>query len=86
MNQSCPAFHYVYILTSVLDPSRHYTGLTRDLYRRLQDHNSGKVPHSRKSRPWSIETVVAFRSLEKAADFERYLKSHAGRAFAKKRF
>ena len=81
-----PNFHYVYILQSVSDPSRQYTGLTQDLYIRLKDHNSCKVPHSRKFRPWVIETAIAFRSREKAAVFERYLKSHAGRAFARKRF
>jgi predicted GIY-YIG superfamily endonuclease len=86
MKESGPAFHYVYILQSVNNPSRHYTGFTQDLSNRLKDHNSGKVPHSRKYKPWSIETAIAFRSREKAANFELYLKSHAGRAFAKKRF
>ena len=81
-----PNLHYVYILQSVSDPSRHDTGLTRDLFIRLKDHNSCKVPHSRKFRPWVIETAIAFRSHEKAAALERYLKSHAGRAFARKRF
>jgi len=79
-------FYYVYILFSVSDDSRHYTGFTEDLEARLKAHNSGKVPHTSKYRPWRIETFVAFRSREKAAVFERYLKSHSGRAFAKKRF
>ena len=81
-----PNFHYVYILSSLCDPSRHYTGLTQNLEARLKDHNSGKVPHTRKYKPWVIVTAIAFRSREKAANFEQYLKSHAGRAFAKKRF
>ena len=33
-----------------------------------------------------IETAIAFRSKEKASAFEKYLKSHSGRAFAKKHF
>jgi len=78
-------FHYVYILASASDKTRHYTGLTDDLESRLKAHNSGQVPHTSKYRPWVIETVVAFRSRKKASDFEHYLKSHSGRAFAKKR-
>ena len=79
-------FHYVYILVSESDPSRHYTGLTSDIGRRLAAHNSGTVAHSSKHRPWRLETAIAFRSRPKAAAFERYLKSHSGRAFAKNRF
>ncbi|MGB2938555.1 MAG: GIY-YIG nuclease family protein, partial [Phycisphaerae bacterium] len=42
--------------------------------------------HTSKFRPWQIETAVAFRSKGKAVAFEQYLKSHSGRAFAKKHF
>jgi len=79
-------FHYVYILVSEADPSRHYTGLTQDLDARILSHNAGQVSHTAKYRPWRIETAVAFRSREKAVAFERYLKSHSGRAFATKHF
>ena len=79
-------FHYVYILVDETDPSRHYTGLTDSLQNRLDEHNSGKCSHTSKFGPWRIETAVAFRSREKAAAFERYLKSHSGRAFAAKHF
>ena len=78
-------FYYVYILVSDVDGLRHYTGLTEDLEGRLKAHNSGQVPHTSKYRPWRIETAIAFRSNEKAVAFEKYLKSHAGRAFARKR-
>lgn len=80
-----PLFHYVYILTSQSDPTRHYTGLTENLDTRLAAHNSGQVPHTSKYRPWRLETAIAFRSEKKAAAFEKYLKSHSGRAFAAKR-
>ena len=79
-------FQYVYILTSQVDPSRHYTGLTESLEDRLEAHNAGHVPHTSKHRPWEIETAIAFRSREKALAFEKYLKSHSGRAFASKHF
>jgi predicted GIY-YIG superfamily endonuclease len=77
-------FHFVYILSSQADPSRHYTGLTEDLDSRLREHNSGQVPHTSKYRPWKIETAIAFQSREKAVAFEKYLKTHSGRAFAAK--
>jgi predicted GIY-YIG superfamily endonuclease len=79
-------FHYVYILVSESDNNRHYTGLTQDLATRLQTHNSGQVSHTSEHRPWKIETAIAFRSRKKAAEFEKYLKSHSGRAFAAKHF
>jgi predicted GIY-YIG superfamily endonuclease len=79
-------FHYVYQLTSQSDPTRHYTGLTADLQKRLARHNRGDVPHTSKFTPWRIEIAVAFRDEAKARAFETYLKSHSGRAFAKKHF
>jgi predicted GIY-YIG superfamily endonuclease len=79
-------FCYVYVLTSKSNPTRHYTGFTTNLTQRIQSHNSGQVPHTSKLRPWRIETAIAFRSVKKARDFENYLKSHAGRAFASKHF
>lgn len=79
-------FHYVYILVSESDPSRHYTGLTDDLEARVTAHNAGQSPHTTEHRPWRLETAVAFRSPEKASRFERYLKSHAGCAFARRHF
>ena len=79
-------FHYVYILASESDPRRHYTGMTTNPRRRLKQHNAGLCRTTCSHGPWRFETVVAFRSREKALAFERYLKSHSGRAFATKHF
>ena len=79
-------FHYVYILTSQKYSGKHYTGLTANLNARLKKHNHGEVKHTSKYKPWQIETAISFRSKEKATQFEKYLKSHAGRAFASKHF
>ena len=78
-------FHYVYILESEKLPGRFYTGLTDDLTDRLRRHNSGDVPHTAKFAPWCVKTVAAFRERQKAGEFEQYLKTSSGRAFAKKR-
>jgi putative endonuclease len=79
-------FSYVYILLSDKDATRRYIGLTDDQEARLKSHNEGNNPHTSRYRPWQIETAIAFRSREKAAAFEKYLKSHSGRAFASKHF
>ena len=75
---------YVYILQSVADTERFYTGITDDLRARLSTHNSGSVTHTAKYRPWRIKSYVAFSDDDRALAFEKYLKSGSGRAFAKK--
>jgi predicted GIY-YIG superfamily endonuclease len=77
--------YYVYILQSEIDAKRFYVGFTEDLDSRLKAHNSGNVHHTSKYKPWRIKTAVAFGDRQKALDFEKYLKSPSGRAFAKKR-
>jgi len=79
-------FHYVYILVSKSHPDRHYTGLTQNLRARVEAHNSGQLPYTAKYKPWLIDTAIAFRSRQKASAFEKYLKCHSGRAFAKRHF
>lgn len=79
-------FWYVYMLQSIEHPTHFYVGITEDLRYRLKAHNTGSVPHTSKFAPWRIETVVAFRDKAKATAFEKYLKTHSGRAFAKKHF
>jgi putative endonuclease len=77
-------FFYVYILESIAG-GEFYVGITEDLRGRLKKHNGGGVPHTAKHRPWRIKTAIAFTDKARAIDFERYLKSSSGRAFAKKR-
>ena len=77
--------YYVYILRSVSFPDETYTGITQDLRQRLSDHNAGKSPHTSKFMPWTIACYFAFPGKTTAYGFETYLKSHSGRAFARKR-
>jgi len=78
-------FYYAYILQSKENSNRFYTGFTENLESRLKSHNRGDNPHTSKNKPWKIKTAVAFSDRQKALDFEAYLKSPSGRAFAKKR-
>jgi len=76
---------YVYLLESINHPSERYIGLTDDLRSRFRAHNAGRSPHTSKFRPWRLVTYIAFSDEQKAIEFERYLKSASGRAFANKR-
>jgi len=77
---------YVYILQSQKYPTKHYTGFTEHLVSRLEKHNNGEVPHTTKYKPWNLITYTAFHDKKKALEFEDYLKSHSGRAFAHKHY
>ena len=71
--------YYVYILQSLADEAKYYTGFTNDLKKRIIKHNNGEVPHTNKYKPWKIINYSAFESEEKAIEFEKYLKSHSVR-------
>ena len=77
---------FVYILRSVVDPTRYYAGLTSDVARRLETHNSGGSIHTVANRPWQLVAAIEFSNVDSAVKFERYLKSGSGRAFAKRHF
>lgn len=76
---------YVYILQSINSPEKFYIGSTNDLKRRINEHNHGKATHSDKYAPWKLKTYLAFGDDQRAIEFEDYLKSASGRAFAIKR-
>jgi predicted GIY-YIG superfamily endonuclease len=78
-------FYFVYILKFAIDEKRFYTGFTEDLDCRLKAHHSGNAYHTSKYKPWRIRTAIAFADRQKAIEFEKYLKTSSGCAFAKKR-
>ena len=77
---------YVYLLRSERYPRQRYVGLTRDLDRRLQEHNAGKSKHTAKFVPWRLVVTLWFEDSRKASAFEGYLKKGSGHAFAAKHF
>lgn len=77
---------YVYILQSIPCPDEYYNGCTDDFTERLKAHNAGKSPHTAKYLPWKPVVVICFADDQRAVEFERYLKSGSGRAFAMKHF
>jgi putative endonuclease len=79
-----PAKRFVYVLRSQRDPSRYYTGLTSDVSTRLAGHNAGHCAHTSTGTPWEIDAMVDFADQRRATEFEKYLKSGSGVAFAKR--
>ena len=61
-------------------------GVHKRYRQRVEHHNSGGSFHASKYRPWELKTYLAFADEDQALEFERYLKTSSGRAFAKKRF
>lgn len=77
---------YVYLMQSLSNPEQRYTGLTKDVEKRLVAHNAGQSIHTAKYRPWRLVLTLAFAEDSNAIAFEMYLKSGSGRAFASKHF
>lgn len=76
---------YVYIIRSIHFRDQEYIGATADLRKRIAEHNAGRSAHTSKFMPWELVWYCAFPDKHRALAFEKYLKSHSGRAFAKKR-
>jgi putative endonuclease len=77
--------YYVYLIQSIAYPHQTYIGYTENLKERLSTHNSGGSTYTTKYRPWELVFYLGLKSKIKALEFERYLKSPSGRAFASKR-
>ena len=76
---------YVYLIQSIPHPDQRYVGRTSDIKARLHAHNEGRSPHTAKFKPWQLVTYLTFSDETNAIEFEKYLKSGSGRAFAQKR-
>ncbi|MBI4776227.1 MAG: GIY-YIG nuclease family protein [Deltaproteobacteria bacterium] len=76
----------VYLIQSVAHPDRRYVDLTQDLKQSMTDHNSGGITDTASRAPWKCVVAVAFEDAQKAIEFEAFLDSHTGRAFAETHF
>ena len=70
--------YYIYILKSQNYP-KTYVGITTNLDRRLQQHNSGYHFYTRRYIPWIYIYSEYVDSRITARTREKYLKSAAGR-------
>ena len=78
------AKRFVYILKSVGNRNRYYTGVTSNVRVRLRAHNAGECTHTAQHGPWALDVVIVFRDEARALSFERYLKSGSGVAFSQR--
>ena len=77
--------YYVYILKSINFPEIIYAGSTSDVQSRLDVHNSGGSVYTKDYKPWKLLWQSQFEDKLQVLEFEKYLKSHSGRAFMHKR-
>ena len=61
-----------------------YTGTTKDLRRRISEHNSGKNFSTAPRRPFKLIYFEAYLLKADAEDREKYLKTSMGRKVIRK--
>ena len=70
--------YYVYVLYSE-GFQKYYVGVTKDLERRIYEHNKGRTKSTKPFVPWALAHKEKFATFEEARKRETYLKSAAGR-------
>jgi len=76
--------YYIYILQSMKDMD-FYTGFTKDLKLRFEQHNKGFVDSTKDRRPLNLIYYEACLDKNDAANREKYLKSYHGKMFLNRR-
>lgn len=76
--------HYVYFIKS-LKNERLYIGFTKDLKKRLVEHNSGKTRSTKSFCPWKLVYYEVHLSKELASRAEIFYKTGQGRRQVKKK-
>ena len=75
---------YVYLLRSQTKRIL-YTGFTKDLRRRLFQHNYKMSLSTKAGAPWNLEAYIAVKDEQVARAPEKYFKTGSGKAVLKKR-
>ena len=68
--------YYVYMLKSKTVKPVTYVGYTKDLKKRIKQHNTGKGAKFTKGRKWSLIYKEKIRSKSKAISREYYIKNN----------
>ena len=76
--------YYTYILQSKND-NKLYVGYTKNLKLRFEQHCKGLVTSTKERRPLMLIYYEACLTQEDAIKREKYLKTHYGKMFIKKR-
>jgi putative endonuclease len=76
-------FFYVYILQSIKN-KRLYIGYTKDLRKRLKEHNNGLNFSTKPYTPWQVIHYEAYLNEKDAKRREKYLKTNQGSRLLKR--
>lgn len=77
-------YYFVYVLLSEKD-GRFYTGYTKDLNRRMDEHNQGLVNSTRGRKPLKLLYFEGCLHQQDATRREKYLKSGNGKTYLQNR-
>ena len=78
------AYFYVYVLRSLND-QRFYVGFTKNLRKRIQDHQNGLVSSTQRRNPFELVYWEGCVDQTDATRREKYLKSSWGKRYIKSR-
>ena len=76
--------YYTYVLHSQKDLN-FYVGFTKNLKLRFEQHKKGLVESTKDRRPFKLIYYEACSNEKDALKREKYLKTHHGRMFIKRR-
>jgi putative endonuclease len=76
--------YYTYVIQSVNDMN-FYTGYTKDLKLRFEQHNKGLIESTKDRRPFKLIYYEACLNQDDATRREKYLKSYHGKMFLYRR-
>ncbi len=77
-------FYYTYILKSLKD-GKCYTGYTKNLKSRFEQHNKGLSESTKDRRPLKLVYYEACLNQQDATHREKYLKTYHGKMFIRNR-
>lgn len=77
-------WYYIYVLLSLKD-NKFYTGYTKNLKSRFEQHSNGFVKSTRDRRPLKLVYSEVCCSKKDATQREKYLKTYHGKQFLRKR-
>lgn len=72
------SFFYVYVIESI-DKDFIYTGVTKDLQRRFEEHNNCEELSTKAYAPFNLIFFEGYRSKSDAKRREKYLKTTKGK-------
>lgn len=78
------SYYYTYLLQSETD-KMFYTGYTKDLRKRLEEHNKGLVQSTKNRRPLKLVYYEGCLTQKDATQREKYLKTAWGKRYLKNR-